>query len=116
MDVQSVLKEKAYTEPRLLIFLNKANPSLTQGFVAAEKELLFEVSDFTVTEGIISLIATYWAYHIQSVSKTTPFPELYAVCTRSTSGKEGRNWSTKKCQVFQTFELHTVVSLFTCFR
>ena len=45
--------------------MNKANPSLTQGFVAAEKELLFEVSDFTVTEGIISLIATYWAYHIQ---------------------------------------------------
>ena len=73
MDVQSVLKEKAYTEPRLLIFLNKANPSLTQGFVAAEKELLFEVSDFTVTEGIISLIATYWAYHIQYPK---PLPSL----------------------------------------
>ena len=68
-----MLKGKAYTEPRLLIFLNKANPSLTQGFVAAEKELLFEVSDFAVTEGIISLIATYWAYHIQYPK---PLPSL----------------------------------------
>lgn len=71
--IQNVLKGKVYTEPRLIIFVNKTNPSLTQGFIAAERELLFEVNEFSIAEGIISLLATYWAYHIQYPK---PLPSL----------------------------------------
>lgn len=69
-----MLKEKIYTEPRLLIFQNKTDPSLTQGFVVAEKEILFEVDGFTVEEGIVSLMATYYAYHI---NYPKPLPSLH---------------------------------------
>ena len=61
-DIQVVLKLK--TEPRLIIFVNKSNPMLAQGFVAAEKELLFEIDNFSISEGIVSLIATYYCYYI----------------------------------------------------
>lgn len=101
-----MLKEKAYTEPRLVIFLNKANPSLTQGFVAAEKELLFEVSDFTVTEGIISLIATYWAYHIQYPK---PLPSLNFMLFVQEVLLERMKLEHEKVPSIQ---LHTVVSLY----
>ena len=37
---------------------------LAQGFVAAEKELLFEIDNFSISEGIVSLIATYYCYYI----------------------------------------------------
>ena len=36
--------------------------------------------------------------------------QLDAVRTRSTSGKKGQNWSTKRCQVFQTFRFYAIVS------
>ena len=35
-DIQEVLKLKSFSEPRLIIFVNKSNPSLAQGFIAAE--------------------------------------------------------------------------------
>lgn len=70
-DIQEVLKLKSFSEPRLIIFVNKSNPSLAQGFIAAEKELLFEIDNFSISEGIVSLIATYYCYYI-SYPKSLP--------------------------------------------
>ena len=64
-DIQEVLKLKTFLEPCLIIFVNKSNPTLAQGFVAAEKELLFEIDNFSISEGIVSLIATYYCYYIK---------------------------------------------------
>ena len=58
-DIQEVLKVKSFSEPRLIVIVNKSNASLAQGFIAAEKELLFQIDNFSISEGIISLIATY---------------------------------------------------------
>ena len=63
-DIQEVLNLKGFSEPRLIIFVNKSNPSLAQGFIAAEKELLFEIDNFLISEGIVSIIATSYCYYI----------------------------------------------------
>ena len=48
-------------EPRLVIFTNGEN---SQGYVVAEKEVIFEVDGFSVLEGLISLIASYYSLYI----------------------------------------------------
>ena len=63
-DIQEVLKLKTFSESRLIIYVNKSNPSLAQGFIATEKELLFEIDNFSISEGIVSFIATYYCYYI----------------------------------------------------
>ena len=37
---------------------------LAQGFIVAEKELLFEIANFSISEGIVSLMAAYYCYYI----------------------------------------------------
>ena len=43
----------------------------TQGFIVAEKDVLFEVDGFNLLEGIISLIAAYYAFYV-SYPKSSP--------------------------------------------
>ena len=42
-----------------------------QGFIVAEKDVLFEVDGFNLLEGIISLIATYYEFYV-SYPKSSP--------------------------------------------
>lgn len=45
--------------------------SRDQGYIVAEKAMLFEVTDFNITEGLVSLLASYYAYYI-SYPKSSP--------------------------------------------
>ena len=60
MDLDDIIKTKAFPEPRLIIL--KSNSAM-QGFIATEESVVFEVDDFTVIEGITSYIATYYVLH-----------------------------------------------------
>lgn len=62
-------------EPRLVMFqdhLGKCN----QGFIIAEQEVLFEVTEFTIIEGMTSLIATYYSLYISYPKSTVAADEL----------------------------------------
>ena len=63
-----MLNEKTFNEPRLAVF---RGGSRDQGYIVAEKAMLFEVTDFNVTEGLVSLLASYYAYYI-SYPKSSP--------------------------------------------
>ena len=60
--MQSVLKEKSYPEPRMVIF--KGTKDL-QAFIVAEQDILFEATDFTTIGGIVSLLASYYVYYVK---------------------------------------------------
>ena len=70
-ELQEVLKEKAFSEPRLIIFVNEQDMKNAQGFIIAEKQVLFEVDSFTLTDGLISLIASYYVFYV-SYPKLSP--------------------------------------------
>lgn len=61
--MQEVLKEKVFPEPRLVVFsAEQGNWNRAQGFVVVERELMFKVENFSMLEGIVSLIATYYTF------------------------------------------------------
>ena len=49
-------------EPRLVIFRDTSNEECSQGYIVAEQEVIFEVDGFTIVEGRISLIASYYSF------------------------------------------------------
>ena len=49
----------------------KGNWNRAQGFVVVERELMFKVENFSMLEGIVSLIATYYTFYI-SYPKSLP--------------------------------------------
>ena len=55
-NLQDVLHEKAFSQPRLVIFLIDADAKDGQGFVIAKKTILFQIDNFSVCEGTVSLI------------------------------------------------------------
>ena len=59
-----MLQEKVFAEPRLVIFVNMANPEAAQGFVMAEKEILLQIKNFSVMRGLIILIAIYYVFYV----------------------------------------------------
>ena len=62
-------------EPRLLIFKNKEG-KCNQGFIVEEQEVLFEVTEFTIIEGLVSLIAAYYALNISYPKSAIAADEL----------------------------------------
>ena len=50
-------------EPRLVVFQDHQG-KYNQGFIIAEKKVLFEVTQFNIIEGLISLIAAYYSLYI----------------------------------------------------
>ena len=60
-------------EPRLVIFRNGEN---SQGYIVAEKEVIFEVDGFSLLEGLISLIASYYSLYISYPKSTIAAMEL----------------------------------------
>ena len=48
----------------MIIFVREQEMKDAQGFIIAEKKVLFEVDDFTVVEGLVSLIASYHTFYV----------------------------------------------------
>ena len=59
--MQNVL-EKSFPKPRMAIF--KGSNS-SQGFIIAEQDILFEVTDFTIIGGIVALLGSYYVYFVK---------------------------------------------------
>ena len=38
--------------------------SSRQGFIVVEREILLEVEEFNILEGLVALIATYYVFHV----------------------------------------------------
>ena len=56
---------KVFPEPRLLIFARQGTMKNAKGLVAAEKQVLFEIDDFTVIKGLTLLIAAYYVFFVK---------------------------------------------------
>ena len=59
-----VLHEKSFPEPRLIIFSDENRVKEAQAFIIAEKEVLFEIDNFSVCDALISLIAAYYVFFV----------------------------------------------------
>ena len=57
------------SEPSLIMF--SGNDGDFQRFVVAEGDALFEIDNFSIVEGLLSLIAAYYVFHI-SYPKSSP--------------------------------------------
>ena len=60
---------KVFPEPRLLIFARQGTMKNAKGLVAAEKQVLFEIDDFTVIKGLTLLIAEYYVFSVKYPSQ-----------------------------------------------
>ncbi len=69
-DIESVVREKSFPEPRLAFFGTDEVDHL-QAFVVAEGRIVLEVTEISVVDSIISLIASYYALYI-SYPKALP--------------------------------------------
>ena len=67
---------RTHSDPRLVLFLSDTEiTKVSEGFVVAEKNVLFEVTDFTVIDGLISLLAAYYVFHV-NYPKSVPAQSL----------------------------------------
>ena len=57
------MEEKTFLEPRLIIFTD--DKSKFEGCIVSEKKMLLKFDDFSVLDGLITLLATYYAYDVQ---------------------------------------------------
>ena len=55
------MEEKTFPEPRLVLF---GGVNSIQGFVVAEGEIIFEVEDFCLMNGLLYLLASYYVFHV----------------------------------------------------
>lgn len=62
MDLEIVAAEKGFPEPRLLLIKQE---KMHQGFIIAEKEILFEVDNFSIVDGITTLLASYYVFFVK---------------------------------------------------
>ena len=56
---------KVFPEPRLLIFTRESGMEDSKGLVVAEKEVLFEIDNFTITTGLTLLLAAYYVFYVK---------------------------------------------------
>ena len=71
-ELEVVLKEKNFPEP-WIIFVNDQlqEAKNAQGFIIAEKQVVFEVDTFTLVDGLTSLLASYYTFYV-SYPKSPP--------------------------------------------
>ena len=68
--------EHTYSEPRLVLFLSDSeDAAISQGLIVAEKNILFEITDFSIIDGLISHLATYYVFHV-NYPKSVPAQSL----------------------------------------
>ena len=78
-------KEKVFPEPRLLLLLD-SNKKISQGFITAEKSIIFEVDNFCMADGLASLMATYYVFHV-SYPRSTAAVSTLMFCQEILLGK-----------------------------
>ena len=72
---------------------------LSQAFIIAEKSILFEVTDFKISQGITSLIASYYVFFV-NYPKSIPalcfllFMQEYLLEDKEVSFKKPARYST----------------------
>ncbi len=59
-----MLKKKVFPEPRLVIFCQAGRIREGQALIIVENEVMFEITDFNVFNGLVSLIGAYYALDI----------------------------------------------------
>lgn len=65
-DIDEVISENTFSEPRLVLFITdlSSDDIISQRFIVAEKNLVFKVTNFTIEEGLVSLLAAYYVLHV----------------------------------------------------
>ena len=56
--------ENSFSETRLVLFEEEHSNHVIQGFIVAEKNIIFEVTEFDLVQGLISLLASYYVFHL----------------------------------------------------
>ena len=51
-------------EPRLIIFTDEKRLRF-EGIIASEKEVLIKIDNFSILDGLVTLIATYYAFDVR---------------------------------------------------
>ncbi|XP_019861592.1 PREDICTED: uncharacterized protein LOC109590087 [Amphimedon queenslandica] len=74
-DIDTVIVDSSFPEPRLVLFEGDSSSTITQGFIVAEKNVIFEIINFSVFEGLVSLLATYYIFHV-NYPKSIPASSL----------------------------------------
>ena len=62
MDLEVAAAGKGFPEPRLLMIGQDKNH---QGFIVAEKQILLKVEDFSILEGLITLLCCYYVFYVR---------------------------------------------------
>ena len=87
-------------EPRLVLFSSDSDDSqeISQAFVVVEKNLTFEVTDFSPIDGIVSLLASYYVFHVNYLKSAQSlllfFQEYLLGQVESTAKKSARYRAT----------------------
>ena len=68
---------KVFPEPRLLIFARESSMEESKGLVAAEKQVLFEIDNFTITTGHIMFFMLNTPTHPLQVFFCFLFKNIY---------------------------------------
>ena len=85
--MDQVLKEKTFPEPRLIMFIQEETMKNAQGFIIAERSILFEVENFNILNGISSLLAAYYVFHV-AYPKSSPAAGMLLFFQEVLLGKE----------------------------
>lgn len=71
-NLQGILKEKLFPEPRLIVFTTEGGRlKEAQGMIVVENEILFEIENFNIVSGLTSLIASYFVFDVSYPKPTT---------------------------------------------
>lgn len=71
-DIDTTVSQNVFSEPRLVLIQSDVNEGdIIQGFIVAEKTLVFEITEFSVVDGLIALLASYYIFHV-NYAKSTP--------------------------------------------
>jgi hypothetical protein len=69
--IEEIYKMNSFPEPRLVVFAREQDIKEAQEFIITEKQILFEVDNFTLVDRLVSLIAAYYTFYV-SYPKSSP--------------------------------------------
>lgn len=99
-NLHSVLKEKVFPEPRLILITREGGMKDAQGRIVEENEITFEINNFNVLNGITSLIATYYAFDV-SYPKPATASSLLLFIQEALMDKVNTDKSLKKTAAYR---------------
>ena len=88
--MDQVLQENSFPEPRLVMFLQEETMKNGQGYIIAERNILFEVHNYSVLNGISSLLAAYFVFDV-SYPKSSSTAGMLLLFQEVLLGKQATN-------------------------